>query len=369
MLSIELRNRIRKYVIQYFETDEKLAKESQWLALEYTPHMKTGNIKTLNDFNNLKSTNVIDNTIIEYCKLQLENEKKSQTENKQILKDYNKSDPYLKYAMENVITSGDRNNILFKNLAIGLVQSNLTRKEILPYAEQVIANCTGKSVGEFMGWVDKALKGMMNDYNKTELVQWSLNYNHPILYKLYDNEELIDFMTIKQLWDEIWNHKISSQEVWKDLCFYNMLGTIINEKEDDYRVHVIFASDSGTGKDEGINLVRDILERLEYNTKKPSTITDKTLVGGINQSSIDFNVKWQLSEDEPVKGNKVWRSPVENGFLEDTDWMAFGESEFILKPSAYNKHIQLIRSEEHTSELQSHSFISYAVFCLKKKTT
>ena len=27
----------------------------------------------------------------------------------------------------------------------------------------------------------------------------------------------------------------------------------------------------------------------------------------------------------------------------------------------------LERSEEHTSELQSHSFISYAVFCLKKK--
>ena len=25
------------------------------------------------------------------------------------------------------------------------------------------------------------------------------------------------------------------------------------------------------------------------------------------------------------------------------------------------------RSEEHTSELQSHSFISYAVFCSKKK--
>ena len=28
---------------------------------------------------------------------------------------------------------------------------------------------------------------------------------------------------------------------------------------------------------------------------------------------------------------------------------------------------QYTRSEEHTSELQSHSFISYAVFCLKKK--
>ena len=39
----------------------------------------------------------------------------------------------------------------------------------------------------------------------------------------------------------------------------------------------------------------------------------------------------------------------------------------------YNKIYLLLssgrtkRSEEHTSELQSHSFISYAVFCLKKK--
>ena len=31
--------------------------------------------------------------------------------------------------------------------------------------------------------------------------------------------------------------------------------------------------------------------------------------------------------------------------------------------------LNIDRSEEHTSELQSHSFISYAVFCLKKKNT
>ena len=34
-----------------------------------------------------------------------------------------------------------------------------------------------------------------------------------------------------------------------------------------------------------------------------------------------------------------------------------------------DKKLNLLRSEEHTSELQSHSFISYAVFCLKKKKT
>src|SRR3546814_5721764 len=32
-----------------------------------------------------------------------------------------------------------------------------------------------------------------------------------------------------------------------------------------------------------------------------------------------------------------------------------------------NKYLALIRSEEHTSELQSLMRISYAVFCLKKK--
>ena len=32
-----------------------------------------------------------------------------------------------------------------------------------------------------------------------------------------------------------------------------------------------------------------------------------------------------------------------------------------------NRPRNVARSEEHTSELQSHSFISYAVFCLKKK--
>ena len=38
-----------------------------------------------------------------------------------------------------------------------------------------------------------------------------------------------------------------------------------------------------------------------------------------------------------------------------------------VKPGRAVKTKKKTRSEEHTSELQSHSFISYAVFCLKKK--
>src|SRR3546814_2519948 len=45
-----------------------------------------------------------------------------------------------------------------------------------------------------------------------------------------------------------------------------------------------------------------------------------------------------------------------------------GEPAFELRPAQPGKGFDL-RSEEHTSELQSLMRISYAVFCLKKKTT
>ena len=38
-----------------------------------------------------------------------------------------------------------------------------------------------------------------------------------------------------------------------------------------------------------------------------------------------------------------------------------------LKPQLVSIELLIVRSEEHTSELQSHVRISYAVFCLKKK--
>src|ERR1051326_1059027 len=45
----------------------------------------------------------------------------------------------------------------------------------------------------------------------------------------------------------------------------------------------------------------------------------------------------------------------------------FEESNLTASPCRKNGVSRAVdRSEEHTSELQSHSFISYAVFCLKK---
>ena len=60
----------------------------------------------------------------------------------------------------------------------------------------------------------------------------------------------------------------------------------------------------------------------------------------------------------------------------DYDWLPVTEDHPLRPISDYGRNKAeadaayleaFYRSEEHTSELQSHSFISYAVFCLKKK--
>src|SRR3546814_9749634 len=43
--------------------------------------------------------------------------------------------------------------------------------------------------------------------------------------------------------------------------------------------------------------------------------------------------------------------------------------ELLAEPARQAPHLGAVRSEEHTSELQSLMRISYAVFCLKKKKT
>src|SRR3546814_6725291 len=47
----------------------------------------------------------------------------------------------------------------------------------------------------------------------------------------------------------------------------------------------------------------------------------------------------------------------------------FGHSTDVIGIDGVAKALEGLRSEEHTSELQSLMRISYAVFCLKKKTT
>jgi hypothetical protein len=144
------------------------------------------------------------------------------------------------------------------------------------------------------------------------------------------------------LWDVLWDAKIAAQPVWRELCFYNLIGTIVDEREDDYRVHVIFSSPPGSGKDEGLNLMQKVLDDLELDTVRPSSATDKTLVGGLNQEAINYNTKWGLDSSADDTEKKQFRREIEEGWLKHVHWMAFGESETIFKPGAFNRQVHII---------------------------
>ena len=61
--------------------------------------------------------------------------------------------------------------------------------------------------------------------------------------------------------------------------------------------------------------------------------------------------------------------PAEEPVTRPGDVWVLGDHRLLCGDATVLADIEKVRSEEHTSELQSHSFISYAVFCLKKKNT
>ena len=71
----------------------------------------------------------------------------------------------------------------------------------------------------------------------------------------------------------------------------------------------------------------------------------------------------ELTVENIVPISFQFNADIENGniILWIRNFEKLGIRKIMLLPRQVN------RSEEHTSELQSHSFISYAVFCLKKK--
>src|SRR3546814_5457828 len=62
----------------------------------------------------------------------------------------------------------------------------------------------------------------------------------------------------------------------------------------------------------------------------------------------------------------VWSEAINVMLLTHDKWRTFTSRPI---PPSTSSEVLLARSEEHTSELQSLMRISYAVFCLKKKTS
>ncbi len=184
---LELREAIRLILITFFECDVRLAKENQFIASKNKQHFKTGVIKILYRETTNKRKNVIHQQIIDEAKKDLENQKsKTQNhfDNSEIVdvryKNWHLEDQFVQYVLNNTIAIGDRNSVLFKNLAIGLAKEGLDYTEENNFIKKVISNCPGKTLGEFDGWLKKAKKGLLDEYNKSELNKWAEKYKHNV---------------------------------------------------------------------------------------------------------------------------------------------------------------------------------------------
>jgi len=195
-----------------------------------------------------------------------------------------------------------------------------------------------------MGWVDKVFDGELNEFNHFELVKWAGEYGHPILFDKVEGEKKTEeILSCKELFKNVWNNKpIIAQPVWRNLCFYNMLGTMLDERKDDLRIHIIFTSQTSSGKDEGVDLLKRILDDLDFKTSTPAEITDRTLVGGVNNMIKEVNSKFGLTEENQENGKRKYRNPVEKGQLAHCNWMAIPEAEFVFKPGPHNRMLQTI---------------------------
>src|SRR3546814_1352454 len=97
-----------------------------------------------------------------------------------------------------------------------------------------------------------------------------------------------------------------------------------------------------------------------------------------NQYAMGTSVNRSSAEDQLYRRGESFRIPgmqvdgmdvlaVRGAAEEALAWVRAGKGPILLELKTYRYRGHSMRSEEHTSELQSLMRISYAVFCLKKK--
>ena len=150
---------------------------------------------------------------------------------------------------------------------------------------------------------------------------------------------------------------------------YTTLMSVMNAKDGNQKTNVINKGKQGIGKSRGTTeLVRklNISDAVIIN----GHITPKKLFETLRENMYATVI---LDESEATLSNPtslfILRSALYGGKVQ---WLS-SKGDLL---DSYNfqgtlianlNYLGINRSEEHTSELQSHSFISYAVFCLKKK--
>ncbi len=177
-LDDDLRKEVRRYYVNLFLSDPAKISDRGVVSLPNKPHFKNGIIYPIKD--NFVGTNFINDGIMIDAKQTVEKNKLTiKKVNEDVdFNNYFEEDKFFKHIKNNVIPDGTgRDIIIFPNLAVAAVKSGKTKKEIDEILKPIIKdNFPGKVYAEFEGWLRKAAKAEIKDYNPIQLNTWGKTF-------------------------------------------------------------------------------------------------------------------------------------------------------------------------------------------------
>lgn len=175
----DLRKEIRKYYISLFLSDPAKISDRGVVSLPGKPHFKNG--VTYDIMENHEGENEVNLVVLEYCKQKVKEQsellKKINSDDN--FNSYFETDNFFKYIKEHIIPENtNRDMTIFPNLAVAAVKSGKTKEEIDLIMKPIIKNnFPGKNYQEFEGWLKKAIKGEVTDYNPIQINNWMKTYS------------------------------------------------------------------------------------------------------------------------------------------------------------------------------------------------
>jgi hypothetical protein len=170
--------RIKELMIKRYGGDISKKSSRNLVALELAPHFKTGRCKTLY-VRMHAGENTLPAEIL--AKARSDPPRISVSVRQTMDNDWIQNDPVLDFALTHRIPEHHRRDVtLFKNLAIGLVQSGVCGEELASLVRRIVSNCPGKTASELWSWIMKAQRGEITEYNKIELNKWIDEFGLPI---------------------------------------------------------------------------------------------------------------------------------------------------------------------------------------------
>jgi hypothetical protein len=171
------RQRVKAAFIRQYGGDPAKKAERNLIAIENAPHFKTGKPKTcilrMHAGENELPAEVLDESRTRRIScVSVEST---------VGREWVENDPVLNYALNNRIPEHHRRDrTLFKNLAIGLVQSGVSAVEMAFLVDEIVSNCPAKTKAELWSWINMAREGRIRTYNKRELNRWIEEFGLPI---------------------------------------------------------------------------------------------------------------------------------------------------------------------------------------------